>query len=83
MIGIGSYESTTTVTLKQNVFFAGDSIKVSIHNDNSKNKHSIKNFKFKLARDITTRNSSTGALKAHKVYIFEHKEKGVDAYKSL
>ncbi len=79
-MGIGSYSSETKLTFKQNQFFPGESIKIYIENDNSKNKFAIKNFKFKLFRIITTKDPLTGELKTVTDKLFAFKEPGVEAH---
>ena len=79
-MGIGSYSSETKITFKQNQFFPGERIKVYIENDNTKNKFAIKNFKFKLFRNVTTKDPLTGELKTTTDKLFAYKEPGVEAH---
>jgi sporulation-control protein spo0M len=49
-MGFGSTECKTTVYLKQNEYFSGETIQVRVECDNSKCDKAIKSFKLKLNR---------------------------------
>lgn len=46
----GAQRSVTLITWKQNTFYPGEKIKISLSNDNTKCDKPVKSFKFKLYR---------------------------------
>ena len=75
-------KSTTEIYIQQNQFYTGEQIKVTIKCDNSKCKTAIRNFKFKLFRQILSKDSHTGNQKVTEEKIFAKKEPGVEGNKS-
>lgn len=52
VMGFGASKSVTDVWITQNQFYPGEQIRVVLKCDNSKVKYEIRNFKFKLFRQI-------------------------------
>ena len=75
-------KSTTEVFVQQNQLYPGEQIKVTVKCDNSKCKTAIRNFKFKLFRQLTSQDAHTGHPKVTEERIFAKKEPGVEGNKS-
>jgi hypothetical protein len=81
-MGLLGSKSTTEVFVQQNQFYPGEQIKVTVKCDNSKCKTAIRNFKFKLFRQLTSKDAHTGQPKITEERIFAKKEPGVEGNKS-
>jgi len=60
VLGFGASSSKSEVKFDKNVFYPGEDIKVTIKTDNSKCKWPIRNFKFKLYRQLVYKDAQTG-----------------------
>jgi len=79
LLGFGASSSKSEIKFEKNRFYPGEDIKITIKTDNSKCKFPIRNFKFKLYRQIVYKDAQTGDNLFIETKVFAKKEPGVAA----
>ena len=76
-VGFGSSKVVSEISFNQNQFYPGEEIKINIKTDNSKSKAAIRNYKFKLYRQLIFKDASNGENVTAETKLFAKKEPGV------